>query len=413
LAQHIRATHDLEYASENSWRKTFMMAGVAGIYPDKYNKMCGDVNNAIATFMPGEAGTSSKTRMSMVIPGDVSEAVTKAVSSIAMGVGGMGGAGMGESAMGGIGSLADAGVNGDSLVAHMSPDTFDSLGANNPPNPMTGLPQANGGGFGGGDTTDTSGDPSMDDPLAGDDPHGYGQETSNTGRDNSGWGGPTDITDITNVPDLATRSLAYDMGVGTKDLAKMAELMGVTQSQAIDRVLDARNAPNPTPGQLSLNAYTEQGFQQANPNMSAAVTGLGRTALALSPVPGVGAFVGLAERTKGFTDLSGLNPFGSGPPPSAPPSMAEVAAAMAAEQAAGTGPGMDIGPGSGTEEVDLASTEGDFTKAELSAIVENYGSLTNFEAAFKKEFNRDLIPADMLDPAVLEFLNAPTLEENL
>ena len=76
---------------------------------------------------------------------------------------------------------------------------------------------------------------------------------------------------------------------------------------------------------------------------------------------------------------------------------------------------MDIGPGSGTEEVDLASTEGDFTKAELSAIVENYGSLTNFEAAFKKEFNRDLIPADMLDPAVLKFLNAPALlfPENL
>jgi hypothetical protein len=95
---------------------------------------------------------------------------------------------------------------------------------------------------------------------------------------------------------------------------------------------------------------------------------------------------------------------------------------MTAEQAAGTGPGMDIGPGSGTEEVsqtpakvDLASTEGDFTKAELSAIVENYGSLTNFEAAFKIELNRDLIPADMLDPAVLKFLNAPALlfPENL
>ena len=388
-----------------------MMAGVAGIYPDKYNKMCGDVNNAIATFMPGEAGTSSKTRMSMVIPGDVSEAVTKAVSSIAMGVGGMGGAGMGESAMGGIGSLADAGVNGDSLVAHMSPDAFDSLGANNPPNQMTGLPQAFPAEAFGGD------DPLGGGGLMGGDDTGTAQGDV---ADPNQWGGPTDITDITNVPDLATRSLAYDMGVGTKDLAKMAELMGVTQSQAIDRVLDARNAPNPTPGQLSLNAYTEQGFQQANPNMSAAVTGLGRTALALSPVPGVGAFVGLAERTKGFTDLSGLNPFGSGPPPSAPPSMAEVAATMTAEQAAGTGPGMDIGPGSGTEEVsqtpakvDLASTEGDFTKAELSAIVENYGSLTNFEAAFKIEFNRDLIPADMLDPAVLEFLNAPTLEENL
>lgn len=406
-----------------------MMDGVAGINRDKYSRMCGDVNNAIATFMPVD-GT---TRVRMVLPGDKGK---QAAAVIAEAVGNMAMGDMGASPMGGIGSLAEAGVNGDSMVAHMSPEMFGSLGSDNPMNEATGLRQAfssgdddAGGGQGSG-TTDTSGDPSMDDPLAGDDPHGYGQETSNTGRENSGWGGPTDVTDVVGyskdehgkysvnydrVPDLATRSLAYDLGISTRDLSKMAAVRDITQSTMIDRILEARTTQKPTDEQLDMNRSLEKGFQTANPNMTAAVKGIGSIASLVSPAP-FGTMFGIAKSltdpkeegkvsfmdrvSKGIAGLFGSEDRG--------------AKSYGDNPEANTSDGGDgLSEVEGDPTADLDGSEG-LTDGELEVILENYGSVEAFEDAFILAFGRKIEPSDYETLQTRRLMNqAPTPEPAL
>ena len=44
----------------------------------------------------------------------------------------------------------------------------------------------------------------------------------------------------------------------------------------------------------------------------------------------------------------------------------------------------------------------------MKIIADNYGTVSDFEAAFRREFGRDIVPADMLAEA-LPFLNTPAV----
>eukprot|EP00919_Chromeraceae_sp_WS-2016_P041313 GHVR01098496.1.p1 GENE.GHVR01098496.1~~GHVR01098496.1.p1 ORF type:complete len:298 (+),score=59.60 GHVR01098496.1:249-1142(+) len=279
-----------------------MMAGVAGLHPDKYNSMCGDINNALSTFMPDSAGaSSSKTRMKMVIPGDVSREVAQAVEGVVSGGGAAG--------MGGLASLANAGVNGDSMVAHMSPDQFASLGTNNPMNALTGLPQAFADDGMSGDPNEAADKDSKDSDYGGAGPLGgtmgkdAGMSLDDTGFEKGGKGEPFGGKgafggdDTGNNPDFAglsagekARAISYGFDyVGLKDLAKKT---GKSLDDIVGLAIEGRHSQNPSPQALAVADYTEVGFQQANPGMTSFVKGI-------AGLTSVGTFGKVVNATKG------------------------------------------------------------------------------------------------------------------
>ena len=58
-------------------------------------------------------------------------------------------------------------------------------------------------------------------------------------------------------------------------------------------------------------------------------------------------------------------------------------------------------------EADPKAQDMGYTGAEMKIIADNYGTVSDFEAAFRREFGRDIVPADMLEQEVLTFLNMP------
>ena len=413
-----------------------MMAGVAGLHPDKYNSMCGDINNALSTFMPDSAGaSSSKTRMKMVIPGDVSREVAQAVEGVVSGGGAAG--------MGGLASLANAGVNGDSMVAHMSPDQFESLGTDNPMNALTGLPQAftAGPGVGSDNPADVdeggfSGDPAgfADEPAPAAGPLGgpLGGGLDDTGFEKGGKGEPFGGKgafggdDTGNNPDFAGLSpgqmaQGIDMGFDYVGLQDLAEKTGKSLDDIVGLAIEGRHSQNPSPQALAVADYTEPGFQQANPGMTSFVKGI-------AGLTSVGTFGKVVNATKGLTqmpeDIVGAI-LGTNTPDQ--PTVEEIAdrvnEAAAADVAAGvvgTTVGVDTSedePSSFEEEggIDPSTGEADpkaqdmgYTGAEMKIIADNYGTVSDFEAAFRREFGRDIVPVDMLEEA-LPLLNTPSV----
>jgi hypothetical protein len=382
-----------------------MMDGVAGINRDKYSRMCGDVNNAIATFMPVD-GT---TRVRMVLPGDKGK---QAAAVIAEAVGNMAMGDMGASPMGGIGSLAEAGVNGDSMVAHMSPEMFGSLGSDNPMNEATGLRQA----FGAGDDDAGGGQGSGTGAGAmGGGGRGGGDDTGPEGP--MGWGGPTSVTDVQGY-DLASLAQAKDLGISREEVSRMARHSNISMSQAVDRAREARNAVDPTAAQMNMNRSLEKGFQTANPNMTAAVKGIGSIAGLVSPAP-FGTMFGIAksltdpkeEGKVSFMDrvskgIAGL--FGSEDKDRGAKSYGDN------PEANTSGDGDDgLSEVEGDPTADLDGSEG-LTDGELEVILENYGSVEAFEDAFMLAFGRKIEPSDYETLQTRRLMNqAPTPEPAL
>lgn len=420
-----------------------MMAGVAGLHPDKYNSMCGDINNALSTFMPDSTGaSSSKTRMKMVIPGDVSREVAQAVEGVVSGGGAAG--------MGGLASLANAGVNGDSMVAHMSPDQFASLGSNNPMNALTGLPQA----YEADDAdqgeettdaapTDTSGGGTVGDEATGVSPTsvstGFGGFDSTVGDLSPGMGmfggkgepfggkGAFGGDDTGNNPDFAGLSPGQmaegiDYGFDYMGLQDLANRTGKSLDDIVGLAKEGRHSQNPSPQALAVADYTEPGFQQANPGMTSFVKGI-------AGLTSVGTLGKVVNATKGLTqmpeDIVGAI-LGTNTPDQ--PTVEEIAdrvnEAAAADVAAGvvgTTVGVDTSedePSSFEEEggIDPSTGEADpkaqdmgYTGAEMKIIADNYGTVSDFEAAFRREFGQDIVPADLLEQEVLKFLNTPAV----
>ena len=410
-----------------------MMAGVAGLHPDKYNSMCGDINNALSTFMPDSTGaSSSKTRMKMVIPGDVSREVAQAVEGVVSGGGAAG--------MGGLASLANAGVNGDSMVAHMSPDQFASLGTDNPMNALTGLPQAfaDDGMSGNPDDPDDVSAPSpsmtgdtssMGPSTVGESPdrgigQGFGGPQGLGGpgpapADPQGWGGPT-APDPYSGMSIGEINQAKSYGFNMTSLRDLAEKTGKSLEDIVDLAIEGRHSQNPSPQALAVADYTEVGFQQANPGMTSFVKGI-------AGLTSVGTFGKVVNATKGLTqmpeDIVGAI-MGTNTPNQ--PTVQEIAdrinestAADVAAGVVGTTVGVETSedePSSFEEEggIDPSTGEADpkaqdmgYTGAEMKIIADNYGTVSDFEAAFRREFGRDIVPADMLEQEVLTFLNMP------
>ena len=420
-----------------------MMAGVAGLHPDKYNSMCGDINNALSTFMPDSAGASStKTRMKMVIPGDVSREVAQAVEGVVSGGGAAG--------MGGLASLANAGVNGDSMVAHMSPDQFESLGTDNPMNALTGLPQAftAGAGVGSDNPADVdeggfSGDSTVGDETTEVSPTsvstGFGGFDSTVGDLSPGMGmfggkgepfggkGAFGGDDTGNNPDFAGLSpgqvaQGIDYGFDYVGLQDLAAKTGKSLDDIVDLAIEGRHSQNPSPQALAVADYTEPGFQTANPGMTSFVKGI-------AGLTSVGTFGKVVNATKGLTsmpeDVVGAI-FGTNTrdQPSVQDIADRVNEAAAADVAAGV-VGSTVGVETSEDEpslfegeggVDPATGEADpkaedmgYTGAEMKIIADNYGTVSDFEAAFRREFGQDIVPADMLVQEVLTFLNTPAV----
>ncbi len=429
-----------------------MMAGVAGLHPDKYNSMCGDINNALSTFMPDSTGaSSSKTRMKMVIPGDVSREVAQAVEGVVSGGGAAG--------MGGLASLANAGVNGDSMVAHMSPEQFASLGTDNPMNALTGLPQAfaddgmSGNPDDPDDVTDVATDMGQDAPasapsMTGDTssmgPTAPGvsptTDRSRSGSFGTGMGDPTgksfsgDPMSPGQVAQMGITGLGgygfgysdgYSegrQGTGISQVDSVATALGVDRDQAMQAMVDAAHSHNPTAVQNAINEFTERsrGITQAG-GFASSMVDIGKAMM-----PGAGAMTAAAaamnalmgEDERSFEDKMAEALGG--------PSASNAAAVDADinDPTAGmsdpvgavneTVGGNNADPGASEPptafeesggEADPKAQDMGYTGAEMKIIADNYGSVSDFEVAFRREFGRDIVPADMLEQEVLTFLN--------
>ena len=417
-----------------------MMAGVAGLHPDKYNSMCGDINNALSTFMPDSAGaSSSKTRMKMVIPGDVSREVAQAVEGVVSGGGAAG--------MGGLASLANAGVNGDSMVAHMSPDQFESLGTDNPMNALTGLPQAfaDSGLSGEPDDVDdpagvsapSGGDQSEMGPTAPgvdetadrkDSPHGFGDPE---GRSFQGHpGGPISPGQVAQmgIGGLGGYGFGYTDGyseppgkAGFSQVDRVAQATNQSRSQAIQSMVDARHSHNPTTVQNHINELTEPSF--ANSLMGGITSGIvaaGKLAMPFSsalslmdmaiPVDPrsfedkMAEALGTSQASVDAVDADVNDPTAGMSDP--------VGAVNETVGGNNADPGASEPPTAFEEsggEADPKAQDMGYTGAEMKIIADNYGTVSDFEVAFRREFGRDIVPADMLEQEVLTFLNMPAV----
>lgn len=243
--------------------------------------------------------------------------------------------------------LSAAGQGGDTMMAHMSPETIgmaQEMGVlpQGQMNPMTGLP-----GFDVNDPTDEMGE---DDPASG---VGTGEgpadadlgatpaeEAAMAGFGTQGpsaFGGIDPFGNVTGVGprgvsgrgtgkggfSVQEKAEGWDrafsgfmskaqeksaMSTGHKGYDIAAKTFGVPPSSLygktnpekqdlIDRAMNARTSVNPTAAQLDLNALTERGFQQANPGITGLVGGLGTLAGFINPAFGIVNAVGNTMNT--------------------------------------------------------------------------------------------------------------------
>ena len=231
--------------------------------------------------------------------------------------------------------LSAAGQGGDTMMAHMSPETIgmaQEMGVlpQGQMNPITGLP-----GFDVNDPTDEMGE---DDPASGVGT-GEGPADADLGATPAeeaamaGFGTGTGFAGIgAAVPDaigpqgkfsgqekaegwdrafsgfmskaqeksaMSTGHKGYDIAAKTFGVPP-SSLYGKTNKEKqdlIDRAMNARTSVNPTAAQLDLNALTERGFQQANPGITGLVGGLGTLAGFINPAFGIVNAVGNTMNT--------------------------------------------------------------------------------------------------------------------
>jgi len=387
------------------------MHGITSL--DGHSKSSGDMNKAME-------------RMSIVFKGRLSPeqlgAIKQDIQSTVMG-----------------GMLAGAGEGGDTMMAHMSPDTIgmaQEMGIlpQGQMNETTGLPAFQG------DNPGEEGDPNAPDP----------QDVADTSG-TSGPGGPSasDMAGHTN-PDMYSastqaeakeraaatmagieapmnyaaltpheRAVARDYGF---DIAELATMTPAARAREIDKNVAARHANNPTAEQLDRLAKTEAGFAAANPNMAAAM-GVGRSiAGLLSPAIGVASMAGnvfsgkapgfLGELGKGITDfgsgiastLSGIAESFPGDPDTdvqEPGGMNEEDPFVADTDETDTTLEENLGP-----DAERAKILGmGYSPADASLILDNFGTLDTFEQRFTGRFNRAPSPEMLTSPDARSFLN--------
>lgn len=396
------------------------MHGITSL--DGHSKSSGDMNKAME-------------RMSIVFKGRLSPeqlgAIKQDIQSTVMG-----------------GMLAGAGEGGDTMMAHMSPDTIGMA------QEMGILPQ--------GQMNETTGLPAFQGDNPGeenDDDGGTGTGTGAGGGTSGGAAdGPADADlgatpqEVATMNEMAAksaaqsmidqetiaealskmtsyeRSVARDFGFDRNPslMASMANMTAPARAGRMDELTEARQATNPTAKQLDDLALTEVDFAAANPNMAAAM-GVGRTIAGfLSPAIGIANMMGSVASGKAPGLLGGLGKgitdFGSGiastlsgiadsipgnPDPDMFSEPDDVGSAenedpfVADEQAAETTLEENLGP-----DAERAKILGmGYSPADASLILDNFGTLDTFEQRFTGRFNRAPSPEMLTSPDARSFLN--------
>ena len=213
-------------------------------------------------------------------------------------------------------------------------------------------------------------------------------------------------------------------GTGINQVDRVAEALGQTRDQAMQSMVNAAHSQNPTAAQNAINEFTERsrGITEAG-GFASFMANAGKALM-----PGAGAMTAAAaamnalmgEDDRSFEDKMAEALGG--------PSQASVDAVDADinDPTAGmsdpvgavneTVGGNNADPGASEPptafeesggEADPKAQDMGYTGAEMKIIADNYGTVSDFEAAFRREFGRDIVPADMLEQEVLTFLNMP------
>ena len=296
------------------------MHGITSL--DGHGKASGDMNKAME-------------RMSIVFKGRLSPEQLNQIKSDIQ-----------TTAMSGMAGemLSAAGEGGDTMMAHMSPETIgmaQEMGIlpQGQMNPMTGLPAFQGDnpgnepdddngdtGTGTGSSAGAESSAGTAGEMGGSGVGGAGAGMGMSGPEGSvvdatagnptGFAGPgASLSSGLNVsgltgPEVAIADRAQKEGasnpIGTARAATSMGFVGVNQfspdvpvDTQVDQAMAARTALDPTMAQLALNERLERGFQQANPGISRAV-GVAGTLAGLA-VPGFGLVSGIGNTVNAMT----------------------------------------------------------------------------------------------------------------
>ena len=382
------------------------MHGITSL--DGHSKSSGDMNKAME-------------RMSIVFKGRLSPEQLNQIKSDIQ-----------TTAMSGMagGMLSAAGEGGDTMMAHMSPDTIgmaQEMGIlpQGQMNETTGLPAFQG------DNPGQDNDPNAPDPQDAADTSGTAGPGDGPADADLG-ATPQEVAAMNAMANMAAveapmnyaaltpheRAVARDYGF---DIAELATMTPAARAREIDKNVDARHANNPTAEQLDRLAKTEAGFAAANPNMAAAMSGFGTIAGLVNPaMAAVNAAKNVMSGTPGFLgDLGrGITDFGSG----IASTLGELAESVPGD------PDTDVQePGGMNEEDPFVPDEDEkdtsleenlgpdaerakilgmgYSPADASLILDNFGTLDTFEQRFTGRFNRAPSPEMLTSPDARSFLN--------
>jgi len=413
------------------------MHGITSL--DGHGKASGDMNKAME-------------RMSIVFKGRLSPEQLNQIKSDIQ-----------TTAMSGMAGemLSAAGQGGDTMMAHMSPETIgmaQEMGIlpQGQMNPMTGLP-----GF------DDPTDPTDDDdpgPAAGvgapsgvNDP-GQGPADADLGATPEEEAAMAAMGNIAGVESPMNYAALYDKA--TKDMTNaeiaQARTYGLFNNEKslsalatapdkvgfVDAVANARHSQNPTMSQLDLNALTERGFQMQNPGISQAVgvagtlaglavpgfglaTGIGNTVNALTGRPtlvdmalGTKAGDPLSGPTQAIADFardSGLMSGIQSLVDAAGPAPTETAADVEmAEQGLGNEnfvPDDSEAPSTEEEPAPEQFSEkakllgAGYSESDAQTILDNFGTLDTFQQRFEGRFGVPPTPAQLMEADKQQFIN--------
>jgi len=405
------------------------MHGITSL--DGHGKASGDMNKAME-------------RMSIVFKGRLSPEQLNQIKSDIQ-----------TTAMSGMAGemLSAAGEGGDTMMAHMSPETIgmaQEMGIlpQGQMNPITGLPA-----FQGDNPSEENDEPAagVGAPSGVNDP-GQGPADADLGATPAeeaamaamGMANNEAIAGALAKMSPHQQNVARDYGF-TRDPALMAELANMPNPDMTDRMqemVDARHAHNPTMRQLDLNARTERGFQQANPGLTQAmgvagtlaglavpgfglVTGIGNTVNAMTGRPtmvdmalGTKAGDPLSGPTQAISDFAATSGLMSGIQSlaeAAGPAPTETAADVEmAEQGLGNENFVPDDSEAPTTEEEPAPDQfsekakllgAGYSESDAQTILDNFGTLDTFQQRFEGRFGVPPTPAQLMEADKQQFIN--------
>ena len=411
------------------------MHGITSL--DGHGKASGDMNKAME-------------RMSIVFKGRLSPEQLNQIKSDIQ-----------TTAMSGMAGemLSAAGQGGDTMMAHMSPETIgmaQEMGIlpKGKMNPMTGLPA-----FQGDNPSEDNDEPAsgvggpsgVNDPSEGPADADLGatpaEEAAMAAMGNiAGIEDPMNYADLYDkaTKDMSKAELAQARNYGLLNNERSLQELAASPDKVgfVDAVANARHSQNPTMSQLDLNALTERGFQTQNPGISRAVgvagtlaglavpgfglvTGVGNTVNALTGRPtlvdtalGVKAGDPLSGPTQAIADfardsglMSGIQSLveAAGPVPTETAADVEMA-----EQGLGNENFVPDESETPTTEEEPAPDQfsekakllgAGYSESDTQTILDNFGTLDTFQQRFEGRFGVPPTPAQLMEADKQQFIN--------